>query len=77
MVPRQHLCHELFDAGRGGTGGEAFEQSRPDAAPVQVVGDGERDLGPARIVQPNVRRERDRADRASAAGELAEERAAS
>ena len=39
--------------------GEPLEQPRADAAPLELVGDGERDLGGARVAQPRVARERD------------------
>ena len=42
---------------------EALEQPRPDPAAVQIVGDGERDLGARRIAQADVGRERDRPKR--------------
>ena len=64
-VLRQHVGDELFDSDGGRVRGEPLEQARPDAAPVQVVGDGERDLGARRIVQADVRRERDRPQRPS------------
>ena len=42
-----------------GERGELLEQARADAVSLQLVGDGERDLGGARVAQPHVVRERD------------------
>ena len=76
MVLRQDLGHELLDPGFRRMRGEPLEQACADTAPVQVVGDREGDLGPARVMQADVGRERDGPDDATGAGELAEQRGA-
>jgi hypothetical protein len=58
-VLRQHLRYEPLDAGCCRALGKPLEQPRPDATPLQLVGDHERDLGCARITQPRVARKRD------------------
>ena len=53
VVLVQHLGHELLDLGLGGPGRELLEQSRADPSPLELVTDGERDLGGARVAQPD------------------------
>ena len=53
---------------------EALEQSGPDAPAVQLISDGERDLRATRVVQADVRRERDRAQRSALVDQLADQR---
>ena len=51
-LSRHHLGDEALDAGRGRALGELLEQARPDAAPLELVGDRERDLGARGVAQP-------------------------
>ena len=57
-------------------GREALEQAGADAVAVQLVRDGERNLGAVRVVEPYIRRQRDRSHDTVRAGELTEQRAA-
>ena len=59
VVVVQHLGDELLDAGFRGAGRELLEQSRADPSPLELVADGERDLGGARVAQPHPVRDRD------------------
>ncbi len=52
---------------------QALEQPRRDPAAVQIVGDGERNLGARRIAQADVGRERDRAKLPIRADQLREQ----
>ena len=71
VVVVQHLGHELLDPGPGRPGRELLEQARADPAPLELVADGERDLGGARVAQPDPVR-----DGHDAAVERPEQRAA-
>ena len=72
----QHLRDERLDPGGGGMRRKPLEETRPDAPAVKLVGDRECDLCPPWIVETHVRGERNRANHAFRAGELAEQRAA-
>ena len=74
LLSGEHPRDEALDAGRGGEVRELLQQASPDAAALEVVGDGERDLrsppGPAggrtSRARPRVRvrRRHERPDRA-------------
>jgi hypothetical protein len=58
LVLRHHLGDEGQDPRRGGGRSELLEQPRADALSLQRVCDGECDLRPSRVAQPDVVRER-------------------
>lgn len=55
----QHVGHERLDPGLRRPGCELFEQARADPAPLELVADGEGDLGRRRVAQPDPIREGD------------------
>src|SRR5581483_4079329 len=57
-VLREHLGDELLDAGVGSVHRQTLEQAHPDATTLQLVTDGERDLGAPRVAQLHVARQR-------------------
>ena len=58
-VLRHHDGDEALDPGGARQRRELLEQARPDSAALEVVGDGERDLGRVGLAQPRVAREGD------------------
>ena len=58
-VLAHHLCDEALDPHGGRALGQLLEHPRADAAPLLIVGDGERHLRRRRVAQPRVARERD------------------
>ena len=53
VVVVEYLGDELLDPGLGGPGGQPLEQAHADPAPLEFVVHGERDLGGARVAQPD------------------------
>ena len=58
-VAGEHLGDEALDPVRRGAAASCSSRRVPMPAALQLVGDGERDLGADRIAQPDVARERD------------------
>ncbi len=71
IVVVQHLRDELLDPRLRRTRRKLFQQARSDSTPLEVVADRERDLGDARVTQPDPVR-----DGHDSAAERSEQRAA-
>ena len=57
LVVRHDFGDERRDPGRGGRLGQLLQQARADTVTLKLVGDGEGDLGAARVAQPRKARE--------------------